>query len=435
MSRSDGTFGLPPDFWESIGRHRFGSHPTRAGVSVGPIDSLEVAAYAACIGVKAKVMAAIPCNVYKRMGKTDTAFIATDHPTNRVLSLKSNDNSTAFTAQNAAVVNRSVFGDSYAIKDYNGFGQVNKLWPCISSNVEPVYIDNLNLLDEYDDIAEVGDIAYRVTKTWPRHEQRVYPASRVLHIPYPFSFNGFAGINPQRVLRPRLAIAKALVAWEQDFFGKGFSPAYVGELDERVGKNKIAEAIEKARQDFSGFKGDHGLLILDHVVSLKQDSYNLDHAMLDKREEKVVRDICGFTGVPPMLISHAFDTTFNNSLQYFLMFKKLTVFPWAVNDEQAFDCWLLGEAAVRRGYFTKYDPKILDMQDGEAWSKMMLNMFHTSSITPDEIRADLNKNPLPEGSGGNLTYTQSQNIPLADAGETEQEAPPGQGLEVVSEAA
>lgn len=412
-----GWWGLDPDTWRDIGNS--GSSMTRAGVRMGATESVQVSAHINCIQRIGMTMAAIPAQVWKTRppGRGGGRDLATSHPTNYVLNGQANYETTSFQWMISRVIQRAIWGTSYDTIDRNGSDQVTALWQSQTKNVTPFRLSGLNELSEYDDVSVVGDWAYQIKKTFPEHEDYVLPRTRVLRIPGMTSFNGIIGIPSHQVMRQQLAVADALSKWESDFFGDGYSAAYIATLNEGMGINEREDALKRFDDDQAGFKKNHGILY-NPFMKLEQTEHRLDHAMLQQRNQDAYENICGYWGVPTMLTGKTWGATYTNSIQYFLQFLKLCIYPHAVNDIQAFNAYLFTESARRLGYHADYDVSILEKMDGEMWAKKMNVQWLSGSIMPDEIRADQNRNPLPD-EVGQETYIQAQMKKLGSEEEPE----------------
>lgn len=402
-------------FWQSFGGNGFGAGTmTPAGTPVGPITGLKVSANLACIRLIAKMMAAVPCHLYKRRNPKNPQSgkdIADQHPTDQLLALSPCPDMTAYTWQIRGVHNRATWGASYDTIDFNNLGQAVALWPSISTNVEPVRVDNLSSLTVYDDISRPGSLAYQITKTWPQHTIETWPASRVLAIPSDTSLNGVVGIPPADLMRLRFGIYQALQKWESDFFGHGYSPAMIGSVNEKIPHQKSEEIVEKVREQYAGFKSNHGLFLSSLGMDIKPFEHRLDHAMLADEYRNVVEEICGFWGISPVLIGRLYGATFNNTEQYWIQALKLAIFPWSENDRQSFDMKLLTPAMRRDGFFTGYDFSALDQVDADSWAKMIQAEWLSGSITPNEIREQRGRNPL-DTPNADKGHVQMQMRPL-----------------------
>ena len=404
---SKGWWGLDPDTWRSIGNS--GSSMTRAGVRMGAIESIQVSAHINCIQRIAMTMAAIPAQVWKTRppGRGGGRDLATSHPTNYVLNGQANYETTSFQWMISRVIQRAIWGTSYDTIDRSQYDQVTALWQSQTKNVTPFRLSGLNELSEYDDVSVVGDWAYSIKKTFPEHSDYVLPRTRVLRIPGMTSFNGIIGLPSHQVMRQQLAVADALTKWESDFFGKGYSPAYIATPRADLGSNEREDLRKKLDEDNVGFLTNHGVLWNTFAGELTQTEHRLDYAMLKERHQDAYENICGYWGVPPILTAKTWGATYNNSIQHFLQFLKLCIYPNAVNDIQAFNAYLFTTPARRIGYHADYDVSILEKMDGEMWAKKMNVQWLSGAIMPDEIRADQNRNPLPD-EVGQETYIQAQ---------------------------
>ena len=419
LKRSAGDF-TDKQFWLQSSSKIGGSSMTRAGVRMGAVESMQVSAHINCIQRIATTMAAIPAQVWKTRppGRGGGRDLATSHPTNYVLNGEANYETTSFQWMISRVIQRALWGTSYDTIDRNRSDQVTALWQSQTKNVVPFRLSGLGELSEYDDVSVPGDWAYQIKKTFPEYEDYVLPRTRVLRIPGMTSFNGIIGIPSHQVMRQQLSVADALAKWESDFFGKGYSPAYIGAVRDPISKKARDALVEGTAEEFAGFNSNHQIMLGPEGVDLTLAENRLDHAMLQQRCQDAYENICGYWGVPTTLNGKTWGATYNNSIQHFLQYLKLCIFPWAVNDIQAFNACLFTESARRLGYHADYDVSILEKMDGEMWAKMINAQWLGGAITSDEIREERNRNPLP-GGVGQKTYVQAQMKELGSEEEPE----------------
>jgi len=410
VKRNSYPIDKPSDFWRSIGSSGIGgSTMTRAGVAMNAFDALAVSANVNCISVIGRSMAAIPCNVWKTRpsGRGGGRDIADDYPTNRVLNGQANREMTAYQWQLSRVWNRATYGGTYDVIDWNRLGEATALWPSLTPNVEPFQLRNLSQLNEYDDVSEAGDTAYRITKTFPEYRQDVLPRSRVLSIPGQVTLNGIIGLPAYQMMRQQLGAAKSLAQWQDGFFGDGYSPAFIAKLTDDPGTIKRLDIVEKTKEEFAGWKSSHGLWVVPGGAEITNSEYRLDYAMLAERNREAYENICGFWGVPVMLTGKSWGSTFTNSVEFWQHYIKNCLLPWATNDVQAFNSYLFNDAQRDAGYHTAYDFTALEKMDAKAWAEKTKVMWQAGAIKPDEIREDNQKNPLENGVGQD-TYMQMQ---------------------------
>ena len=407
----------------------FGSTKTKSGAYIGPMSSLEIGAHTSCIRLLAKIMAMIPCNVYRRK-KGGGKDIADAHPLHNVLTLKANREMKSFQWQTSRVYNRALWGNTFDVIDRNNLGQVTALWPAISPNVTVTRWDGLQELTQHDDMGP-GDLAYTITKNFPEWSQTTWPKSRILHIPGMTTINGIIGKSPTDMLRTTLGIAAALRMYEGEFFGEGIRPALLGKLGANKGVSKIREIVRTFVDDFSGWKSGQKLVIPDFEVDLTPVNFRLDYASLQSEERSVVSEICGFWGFHPTLIGHSgveYGATYNNAYQFALQALQYAILPQAVNDQNHFDADLLTPSEYKK-YFCKYDFSPLLQMDPDMMSKMIKEEFLAGALSQDEIREMRGRNPLPDDLGKS-TYMQAQMQKVGE--EPEEPQTQTQGLKLVT---
>ena len=115
-----------------------------------------------------------------------------------------------------------LFGNAYALIEFDQSGKTRAIWPLMPSLVVPNLLPDRRL--EYI-------VRDAITNT-----EKPYPADEIIHIPG-LSFDGVTGVSPILYHREGIGLAAALEAFGAEYFGHGTAPSGVltfpGALEQR----------------------------------------------------------------------------------------------------------------------------------------------------------------------------------------------------------
>lgn len=375
----------------------------RAGMG-GQVDTGRASGLAtaqACIGIVTQALASVPLNLY-RTGNDGGREKAREHPLFDVLHSMSNTGMTAFEVREFLVAALMISGNAYALKKWNGRGQVFELHPLDPGSVA---VERL----------ESGRLRYKITD--PRGRTHVHLQDDVLHLRYRLARDGFMGLSPIQLARETFNLALT----QQDTAGKQASKSFRPEgalvFPGNLGPASKGVALAELRNKIAADTSTSGVLVLDGGAEWKSFSFSSkDAEFLDSRKLTNL-DICRVFNVPPTVAGITDNATYSNTDQESRALVVRCLAPMARRIEQAMNAALL-PAMSRRSMFIEHDLAGLLRGDMKARYEAYRIGREWGWISPNEIRGWEN---LPDIEGGNEYLTPLNMAPIDERKPTEEE--------------
>lgn len=347
------------------------------GLDVTPTTALEVATVLACVRVLSNTLGVVPLMVFERMrdgGKRQ----APEHPLYDLLHDQPNAWQTAFEFRSMMMVMALLWGNFYAEIKPGQRGAVDELLP-----LHPDYVDV-----EQD---ENNRIAYRYRH--PRQQERVLTQERVLHL-RGISLDGVVGLNTVWLTREVLGLAMAQQQYGALLFKNGANPGLLlkhpGQLGDQARKNLLESFGEK----YAGLGNAHRWLLLEEGMQAEKASFSAQEAQWSDARVFQAVEICRVFGVPPHKAGILDRATWNNIQSEQISYVQDGVLPWTVRIEQVVRRDLL---IARERYFAEHVLEGLLRADALTRARYYSIMASIDAMTPNEIRARENLNPLNDG--------------------------------------
>jgi HK97 family phage portal protein len=355
----------------------------------------------ACIGIVTQALASVPLNLY-RAGTDGGRKKAREHPLFEVLHSMSNTGMTAFEVREFLVASLLTDGNAYALKKWNGRGQVFELHPLDPGSVT---VERL----------ESGRLRYKVTDA--RGRTQVHLQDDVLHIRYRLGRDGITGLSPIQLAREtfNLALTQQETAGKQA--GKSFRPEGALVFPNTLGGDGKGVALAALRNKIESDSSTSGVLVLDGGADWKSFSFSSkDAEFLDSRKLTNL-DICRVFNVPPTVAGITDNATYSNTDQESRALVVRCLAPMARRIEQAMNAALL-PAMSRRTMFIEHDLAGLLRGDMKARYEAYRIGREWGWISPNEIRGWEN---LPDIEGGNEYLSPLNMAPIDERKQTEDE--------------
>ena len=377
---------------------------TSSGKMVNEKTAMQTTAVYACVRVLAEAIASLPIHVYSYDDKGNK-IMEFEHPLYRILHDCPNPEMTSFTFREVLMTHLLLHGNAYAQIIRDGAGRVVSLYPLLP-----------NCMDiERDDKGQLYYIYTRQSDENPNFKdngQIVLRYEDVLHIPG-LGFDGLYGYSPISLAKQAVGISIAAEEYGASFLKNGASP---GGVLEHPGVLKNPDKVRESwNQIYQGSGNAHRVAVLEEGMSFKPISLKPDEIQFLETRKFQLEEIARIFRVPLHLIGDLEHATFSNIEHQSLEFTKFTLGPWIARWEQE-----LQKALLLPGEQGKY---IIKMNvDGllrgdyktrmEGYSIGLQNGF----LSPNDIRALEDLNPIPEEEGGNLYLVNGALCKLADAG-------------------
>lgn len=358
----------------------FGIPASASGISIGPASAMRVPAVACAVGLIAEAVPTLPFKIYADASRE----AAKDHPGYVIVHDWANDWTSAEALREQLTIDALLTGHGFAMVTRTATGRPMEL-----HRIEPGAV-----AIEYDDF---GEPSYRVRFT--AGGERILSYLDVLHL------QATGGVSPVTQAREAIALALAAEQHLAGFYKSAGRPSGVI----RSEKKMEAEAARKiAASWFSSHSGERAgaTATLDEGMSYEVISAShTDSQFLENRLEQV-REIARAFGIPPALLYETSRATWSNFEQSHRDFLTGTLRPWIARWQAAYARVLL--APEERGQlYVEATPDDLLSVEFAARATAFSQYVAMRALTPNEVRAALNRPPLPGGDELQNPFTTS----------------------------
>jgi len=330
-------------------------------------------------------MAKLPLDIYKRWkgGKR----VARGHRAHYLLRRKPNPAMTAFQWKLVMALHKLLTGNAYSYIYRAGDGSPQDLLPLSPDKTYPERRDGkLWIVTAVD------------------QGQRKLPIEDVLHFKG-ISYDGLIGYNIMTKMREALGLGMGQQTYASMYFNNNAEPRIVlkhpGKLSEQA-KTNLRESWERMHV---GLTNAHRTAILAEGMDVKQVSLSArDSQMIESRKYSLI-EVANFFGIPPYKVGAEISTSYKSLEQMQQAYLDEALDPWLVSDEE--ECWdklLTEDEKQRETHEVLYSREELLRADLETRTKFYESGLMNGYLNVDEVRDDINKNPLPNGEGQTHRY-------------------------------
>jgi phage portal protein BeeE len=149
--------------------------------------------------------------------------------------------------------------------------------------------------------------------------------------------------------------------------------------------------------------------VLDNGMEWQQVGVSAEDAQFLESRQFSITDISRWFNIPPHMIGDLERATFSNIEEQAIQYVRNTLRPWAVRHEQQMDTKLLTANERADGLFVSYNLDGLLRGDISSRTDAYQSMFRMGGLTPNEMRALENRNPV---EGGDVAYVSADMVPL-----------------------
>jgi HK97 family phage portal protein len=391
-------------------REIYGGRASNSGIEINYSRALEVSTVLACVRVLANGVAQVPFRVMQETA-TDRR-VATEHPLNRLLSLRPNPRQTSFEFRETLMFHLLLTGNAYVWK-----GKVGRNRQIARLNIlEPSSMTVKKLSS--------GEIEYKYTDMEGAFQ--VFSSDEIWHLKGP-SWNTWSGMDAVKLARDAIGLAIATERTHAERHKNGAQVSGLYSVEGELGVERFKAISAWLDRHAAGGDRAHKALVLDggaRFVPISMTGVDAQHIETRKHQ---IEEICREFGVMPIMVGHADKTaTYASSEQMFLAHVVHGLTPHYERLEQSADANLLSDDDLQAGYYTKFSPNGLmrgAAKDRAAFYTQALGAggHGTAWMTRNEVRA-LEDLPPVEGGDEFVTVEPAQPQPVADnEGEAEAE--------------
>lgn len=348
--------------------------------SITASNAMRVPAVRRAVVLISEAVSTLPFKIYGSNKET-----AETHPGFRLVHGWANDWTAAETLREQVTVDALLTG--------NGFAEIVRTFE--GKPVEMHRIPPGRVSVEYDEFGEPSYVVQGDTGA------RRLAYTEVLHIA------ALGGVSP--VVQGRTAINLAIAAEEHlsGFFQNGGRPSGIIKHPAKL----EAEAMRKLSA--SWFKSHGGsnsgsTAILDEGMDFKEISTKLADAEFSEVRREEIREIARAFNVPPALLYELSRGTWSNFEQSYRDFLTGTLRPWISRWENAYTRALIPSEDRSEFYIEAVVDDLLSV-DFSARATALGQYSAMKALTPNDVRATMNKPPISGGDSLENPYTTSSN--------------------------
>jgi len=371
--------------------------PTATGIKVTEETALQTTAVYACVTLIAQTLAELPMQVFKRIPPRGKE-LAIDYHLYSLLHDAPNPEMPSFQMRETMQGHILLRGNAYAEIDWDErTGRARGIWPLRPDKMK------LN--------RDKGKLYYIYTT--PDSQEHILPSYRVWHIPG-FGYDGLLGYTPMRLAREAIGLSLATENFGATLFSQGTHPGLIAKMPGKMSGQGSINLDRTLNERYAGLGKAHRLMVLEEGLTIEKIGINPDDAQFLETRKFQLNEICRFYRVPPHLVSDtAPSTSWGTGIeQQNIGFLQYTIQPWLTRWEQWAHMKLMGPED-RKKYFVEFLVQGLLRGDAKSRSEYYNQRFMVGSMSPNDIRAKENENPI---DGGDKYY-----IPLnmIEAGEAD----------------
>ncbi|MAN55625.1 MAG: phage portal protein [Paracoccus sp.] len=362
----------------------FGIQPVASGVNVSAATAMRVPAVRRAVSLISESVATLPFKVYRHEDRE----AAKDHPAFALVHDHANDWTSAEAFRETLTADALLRGHGFAQIARNAEGR-----PVFMLRMDPGAVSI-----EHDDF---GEPSYRIRlKDGGEH---VLPFGDVLHI------QPLGGVSPITLAREAIGLAIAAEAHMSGFFANGGRPSGViqhpGKLDAEAQK-KIAASWFQTH----GGKQAGSTALLDEGMTFQEIAMKLADAEFSEVRREQIREIARAFGVPPASLFEMSRATWSNYEQAQREFLTGTLRPWIARWQAAYSRCLL-TTEERGTLYVEGNPDDMLSVDHAARATAFSQYRSMGVLTGNEVRASMNRPPLPGGDELSNPFTSTGAAP------------------------
>jgi HK97 family phage portal protein len=355
-----------------------GGYPTLSGARVNQRSALNNIGLDACLRVIAGGIGALPCHVYRRISpkEVEKAF---DRREYTLLHDSPNPRMTSCVFREVLTLHALLYGNGYALIEFDMSGKVRALWPLMSELVKPI-------------LGEDGSLEYIVTDA--AGNEKKYPSDEIIHIP-DMGLDGVNGLSRVMLHKEGIGLGQALEAFGSEYFGHGTAPSGIITIAGKL-SDPAKERLKQSWHSSHGVPGQrHKVPIFEEGMDYKGIALQADHAQFIESRKFQLSEMERMMGVKPHKIGDLEKATFSNIEHQAQEHIEDTLRPWVVRWEQE----------LTRKLFPKSDLFIELNLDGLLRADFNTRMEGYSKgrqwgwLSVNDIREKENMNPLPGKDG------------------------------------
>lgn len=370
------------------------------GVHVSERNLLTLVGAYACINRIATDLSWLPIGLYRKRRIGQGTDEIRDDPRVELVSATPDDGeSTAIGQRYTWVANCLGWGTGYLRVYRDGKGL-----PVYLEIIDPAGIEPRRRSDD-------GGLFYKLTTGGTLPADEVIPLGLL-------GPDGIHGYSPVRLHRQAVALGLAQEGFGASFYGNAATPRVVLSHPTTLTEGAATRIEKRMDECYSGVDQAHRTLVLEEGIKVQNLTMNPVDAQYIAGRRFQLQELARIYGVPlNKLMEHSdanYATVEANNLDYSVN----TITPYGTRIEAVYNLRLLTQEERRAGYYWKININALLRGDMAARSTFYRNLFYMGTLSPNEIRALEDMNPIDGGGDEYFVPTNLGPLDLIGAGLT-----------------
>jgi HK97 family phage portal protein len=377
---------------KELARH-FGGRSAASGVVVDEEGSLSFAAVWNAVLLIAQDVAKVPLPLYRRStggGKDQYR----EHHLYELIHDEPNEEMSSFVFRRTLQGHVLVWGNGYAEIERDLSNRPVALWPLMPWAVTP--------------FREGHALKYRVKQPASGNDI-VFDRRDILHLSG-LGLDGVSGFPPIRKAFESIGLGLATERFGAAFFGNGST--FGGIISYPVGTTTNPQVREENRREIAtrhqGLDRSHRLLTLYEGAKFEQMGVPPNAAQFLETRRFQIEEVARWFNIPVHKLKELARSTNNNIEHQGIEYATDTLQPWFRMWEGELRLKLIPRLERKQQFF-EHITEALTRGDSAAQGELISKQFSVGGMTPNEIRAKFNNNPV---AGGDSVWVPTQMMPL-----------------------
>lgn len=361
-----------------------------SGEVVNESTALTYSAVWCAVNLYAGSISTLPLQLLRK--EKNKTISAKNYQIYKVLHDEFNQYMTAENGRAVMMAHLLTWGNFYAEKVYNGFGEIVELWP-ITPNRVRVEIQN-------------GQLIYKIIVD---NVEYIFTREKILHIPG-LGFDGFQGYSVIALARKSLGLGMALDTFASLYFGNGTHPGAIvkhpGQLS-AIGHSNLKQSLSEI---YSGLGQSHKLMLLEEGMSIEKIGIPPEDSQFLESRQFQIPEVARWFNLPPHKLKDLSRSSFSNIESEQISFVTDSILPWLIRLEQNYSLQLLTPIQKKQEFFFRHNVDGLMRGNAKDRSEYYRTMFNIGAMSQNDIREKENWDSI---EGGDEYFIPLNMIPLS----------------------
>jgi HK97 family phage portal protein len=306
---------------------------------------------------------------------------------------------TAMAGRETMMAHILLWGNGYAEKVTNGYGEVIELWPITPNRVSVEFTGT--------------DLVYTIRVD---NKDRKFNRDKILHIPG-LGFDGLVGYSVISMARKSIGLGMAMETFGSSYFGNGTHPGVIISHPNTLSPQAHSNLKQALTETYSGLGQAHRLMLLQEGMKIESVGVPPEDSQFLESRQFQIPEIARWFNLPPHKLKDLTRSSFSNIESEQQSFYIDSILPWLVRLEQNYNLQLLSSSEKSlTGYGRLYFKHIVEgilRGDAAARATFYRAMFNIGAMSINEIRGKEDMDPI---DGGNIHLVPMNMTSLENAG-------------------